>query len=171
MTAHADDLVLAFYPNARGFAYVLFEGAHSPVDWGGSDIRGKRKARTCLVRLGRIIDRYHPDILLLRDALPKSRSVEFRNLIGNAEQLANSRGVIALRVSRGEVRAAFAELGKPTRYVIAEAIANRIRIFAVLLPPTRRIWNGEDRRMGLFDAAALALTFFYQHRGRPAGAA
>jgi hypothetical protein len=28
------DLVLAIYPQTRGFAFVLFEGWLSPVDWG-----------------------------------------------------------------------------------------------------------------------------------------
>ena len=32
------------------------------------------------------------------------------------------------------------------------------------LPPIRKIWKSEDSRMGLFDAAALALTFFHQRR-------
>ena len=43
---------------------------------------------------------------------------------------------------------------------IAETIAKRIPMFASYVPPIRKIWNGEDRRMGLFDAAALALAFY-----------
>jgi hypothetical protein len=33
-------------------------------------------------------------------------------------------------------------------------------MFAPYAPPIRKIWNGEDRRMGLFDAIALALAFY-----------
>jgi hypothetical protein len=37
------------------------------------------------------------------------------------------------------------------------------RFFALgrFLPPPRKLWKSEDARMGIFDAAALALTFFY----------
>jgi len=139
----------------------------APVDWGVSDVRGKRKAGACLVLLSRLFDRYHPDILLLRDTLHKSRCSEFRGLLEQAERLAAGRGVVSLRVSRDQVKAAFADLAKPTRQATAEAIAQRIPMFAPLLPPARKIWNGEDRRMGLFDAAALALAFFHRHGAEP----
>jgi|SRR5690348_15036174 hypothetical protein len=49
-----------------------------------------------------------------------------------------------------------------TTYCIARAqfIASHIPVFQPLLPPPRKIWNSEDARMSIFDAAALALTFF-----------
>jgi hypothetical protein len=31
--------VMAIYPNTRGFAFVLFEGPLSPVDWQAVEIR------------------------------------------------------------------------------------------------------------------------------------
>jgi hypothetical protein len=45
-------------------------------------------------------------------------------------------------------------------------------IFEGLLLPPRKWWMDENPRMGLFDAAALALTFFYSLRGggrKPSG--
>jgi hypothetical protein len=29
------------------------------------------------------------------------------------------------------------------------------------MPPVRKIWMSEDRRMGIFDAVSLAVTFFH----------
>ncbi|HTV29046.1 MAG TPA: hypothetical protein VMF32_14770 [Xanthobacteraceae bacterium] len=74
--------------------------------------------------------------------------------------LAEGKGIQTYTVSRTEIQRAFTHLGSPTRYTIAGSIAKQIPTFAPLMPPARKIWNGEDRRRGLFDAAALALTFF-----------
>jgi len=73
-------------------------------------------------------------------------------------ELAKSRGVRTVAISRKQIRDVFAFLGSPTRYTVAQAIAQSIQAFKPLVAPKRKIWNGEDRRMGLFDAAALGLT-------------
>ena len=39
-----------------------------------------------------------------------------------------------------------------------------IPAFEAFLPEPRKWWNSEDPRMGLFDAAALALTFFHSSK-------
>ena len=67
-------------------------------------------------------------------------------------------------VSRKQIRETFSYLGSPSRYAIVEAIAKHIPMLASYAPPVRKIWNGEDRRMGLFDAVALALAFFKNER-------
>jgi hypothetical protein len=149
-------LVLAFYPHARGFSYMLLEGPHFPVDWGMSDLPRGKKLRSCLDRLGLLLDRYTPDILVIREMRARSG----RNLSELMLDLAERRNLPAVAISRERVRTAFKHLGSPTRYAIAKAIALPLPIVAPYLPPVRKIWNGEDRRMGLFDAAALALTYF-----------
>jgi hypothetical protein len=158
MNVERQALVMAFYPNARGFAHVIFEGPFSPVDWGISEVRRrKRRLDTYVRRLSILIDRYHPDVLVLRRGRQDSELPEI-------ERLAEDKGVRTYTVSRKEVRRAFAHLGSPTRYAIAVSIAGHIPTFAALMPAARKIWNGEDRRMGLFDAAALALAFFKNGR-------
>jgi hypothetical protein len=54
----------------------------------------------------------------------------------------------------------FSSLGRATRYAIVSDIVRRLPMFASFQPGRRKIWNGEDRRMGFFDAAALAITLF-----------
>ena len=161
MNVDRETLVLAFYPNARGFAYVIFEGAFSPVDWGISEVR-RRKGRlgTCVRRLSVLIDRYHPDVLVVRAGSREREMPAMQTAIDAIDGLAEGKGVQTHTVSRMEIQRAFAHLGSPTRYAIAGSIAKDIPTFAPLMPPARKIWNGEDRRMGLFDAAALALTYF-----------
>ena len=160
MTGRQYELVVAFYPHARGFAYVVFDGPLSPVDWGMSDLPAKVKARRCLRRLSLLLDQYQPDALLIRGVSSAHRKRPMAALLAAVEEEARDRGLFTAVVSRKQIREAFAYLGSPTRRAIVEAIAKHIPMFASYAPPIRKIWNGEDRRMGLFDAVALALAFF-----------
>jgi hypothetical protein len=152
-------LVLAFYPHARGFAYVVFEGPLSPVDWGMSDVRTQGKPAKCLRRMSVLLDQYRPDVVVIRQASEGALATLSRA----AAALVESRRIVTAAVSRDQVRKAFAHLGSPTRYAIVKAIAQQVPVLAPYVPAVRKIWYGEDRRMGLFDAAAMALTFYQGH--------
>ena len=157
MSSSHVDLVMAIFPNTRGFSYAVFEGA-LPVDWGMSDVPGVGRNETCIRRIVALIDRYKPDVLLLRDAA-EARGQRVADLIKATADLPIAPGAICIQVSRAQVKEAFRYLTRPTRYAIARAIAELIPFFEPLVPPVRKIWNSEDRRMGLFDALALALTY------------
>ena len=161
MKAQRYDLVLAIYPNARGFAYVVLEGSQSPVDWGISDLPRRHRGRRCLRRVQRLLEEYRPDALVLRHAEQGWR-VE---LAEGIMELAEARGVPTILLSRRQITEAFGYLGSPTRYSIVEAIARHIPMLGSYVPGRRKIWNGEDRKMGLFDAVALALTFLRRELG------
>lgn len=150
-------VVMAIFPNTRGFGHAVFEDV-LPVDWGVSDVRGHSRNEVCMDRITMLINRYSPDILLLRDAT-EARSSRVASLIQAVATLPLNPGAACIVVSHHQVREAFGYLGRPTRPAIAGAIAERIPFFEALVPPARKIWNSEDRRMGLFDAAALALTY------------
>lgn len=159
MTIERPDLVMALYPNARGFAYVIFEGPSCPVDWGICEVLHKEgRVSACVRRISMLIDRYRPDYLVSR-AVGNSRTAIARIMIEAAEKHAQRNGVTNYRLSRIDIQRTFAQAGSSTRHAIAQAIAKDIPMFAPLIPSARKIWNGEDRRMGLFDAAALALTY------------
>jgi hypothetical protein len=155
MSRRHDTLVLAFYPHARGFSYVVFEGPLSLVDWGMSDVSAKRKTPMCLRRLALLLDQYRPDAVVIRE-MPQGRLAKLSEAI---TKLVESQRIVVAAVSRDRIREAFAALGSPTRYAIVQAIAKQIPVLGPYVPPVRKIWYGEDRRMGLFDAASLALTF------------
>jgi hypothetical protein len=156
MKAERDDLILAFYPHARGFAYVLLEGPNSMVDWGMSDVLAERKTRTCLRRLSHLLKEYRPDAVVTRQ-IPQGRLAKLSESI---TELLKSRRITTAAVSRDRIRETFAYLTSPTRYAIVQVIAKQIPVLAPYVPPVRKIWNGEDRRMGLFDATAIALSYF-----------
>jgi hypothetical protein len=165
MSAKLYKLVMAIFPNTRGFAYVVFEEPLALVDWGLSDVRGAGKNATAVRRVDRLVTMLGPDVVVLRAStdLQAPRGRRLRKLVGSLEELAKAKGIATVQFPREEVRRTFRYLGTPTRYAVARSIAKRIPSFDRYLPPIRQFWKGEDRRMGIFDAAALALTFYRQN--------
>jgi hypothetical protein len=162
MNTRRYNLVMAVFPNARGFAYVVFEGPFSPVDWGMSDVSGLYKNQRAIRLIAAALHRLSPDALILRGLgdVPLSRNRRLQSLNEAIESLAETHGITSFKFTRGQIQRSFRFLGSPTRYAIVLAIAKRIPLFEQFVPPIRKIWKNEDRRMGLFDAAALALTFY-----------
>lgn len=166
------ELVLAVYLNTRGFAFVVFEGPLSPVDWGVKEIRGRRKNTRCLSALRRIFNQYEPAVLVLQDTSPEGtrRARRIEALNAAIFELAKRHTMPVFAYSRDRVRVAFSDLVRPSKQTIAEVIAKHIPAFERYLPPPRKPWMSEDSRMGLFDAAALVLTFFQSAAGGEQGA-
>jgi hypothetical protein len=161
------ELVLAIYLTRRGLSFVLFEGSLSPLDWGSSRRYGPEKNDHCLKIAGALFRRYHPDVLVLQDTswTGTQRSQRIMNLNAALFELAERQGLPVCAFSRDGVRTVFGYLGSPTKRAIAEVIAKHIPAFEPYLPPERKPWMEEDARMGIFDAAALALTFFESTAG------
>jgi len=88
------------------------------------------------------------------------RSERIRRLHSLIAKYAESENLTLARYSRAAVQATFREAGAITRYEIAQAIASYIPAFAHKLPRVQKLWQSEDERLSLFDAAALALTHF-----------
>jgi hypothetical protein len=159
--------VLAVYLNTRGFAFVVFESSLSPVDWGIKETRGPHKNSRCITKIERIVDRYRPSVLILQDTSLEGthRTQRIRDLNEDLVELAMIREIPACAYSRTDVRNAFSEFGIESKHDLALVIAQHIPAFERYLPPPRKPWMSEDARMGLFDAAALALTFFQSAGG------
>jgi len=156
------DLVLALYPNTRGFAFVVFEGSLAPVDWSVKEIRGLQKNSRCLLAIEALLGRYTPDVVVLQDTSIDGtrRAKRVCELNASIEELVIERGISIQAYSRAQVRETFSRFGVASKYSIAESIAKHVPAFERYLPPPRKLWMSEDARMCLFDAAALAMTFF-----------
>jgi Holliday junction resolvasome RuvABC endonuclease subunit len=160
-------LVLAIYLNTRGFAFVIFESALSPVDWGVKEVRGSRKHARCLAKVVAILDQYQPDVLVIQDTWSQDTSRARRIVKLNAAiaELAPPRGMALYVYSRADVWDAFRDVGVSNKQDLARVVALHIPFFERLVPPPRKPWKSEDARMGIFEAAALALTFFKDEAG------
>lgn len=152
------DRVLAVAPTTRGFAYVVFESALAPFDWGSHGISGPRKNAKFLQRLEAIIERCHPQVIVLQDTM--RRRARIRTLSLAIRHMAASAQIDVHIYHRAAIRRCFAPAGARTKVEIAHAIARMIPALSHRLPPTRKIWMSEDRRQSLFDAAALGLAYY-----------
>ena len=160
-------LVTAIYLNARGFAFVVFVGPLVLLDWSTVETRGSDRRENILVRINSLLTRYKPDVVVLQDMSRNGthRPHRIRHLNEAIAEAAERYPFPVAFVSRSNVRQYFAYLGSVTKDTIAVAIAKRIPVFERLrlLPRPRKPWQSENARMGIFDAAALALTFFHTH--------
>lgn len=167
------EIVLAIYTTDRGFGWAVFEGRHSLIDWGVKEVRGD-KNRQSLAKASNLLLWYKPDILVLENPFADGgrRSTRIKQLHRQLTELAESCKVQTKQISRSDIKAVFELRSAKSRYDIALAIAEELPPLAPWLPPPRKIWLGENPRLSIFDAAALAISFFEigtlaDHRKRP----
>lgn len=155
------ELVLALQPSSRGLAYILFEGPQSPVAWGMKDLRGRKKLSLSFEATSELITNYEPEVLVIEDVLPsKDRQLNRRKRLQRMiTTYAEGRGLDVYAYTRADIRSCFADSGAITRREIAQVIAGRVHALS-RLPPEKKLWKSDHRRMFLFDAASLALTYF-----------
>ena len=154
-------LVLAIHPTSRGFGWVLFEGSLVPVDWGIASAKVNRSAQ-CMVRFKQLLDQYQPSALVLEkfEEDDSHRGERIRALAQTMHGFANNRNMDTPVYSREEVSITVTGNAKANRHAVARAVAVRLPILRHRLPEARKLWQSEDSRQGLFDAAALNITHY-----------
>lgn len=153
------NLVLGIYPTYKGFGWALFEDALVPYDWGIASARVSRNARL-IVRFERLLKRYQPTVVVFEQFERRERADRLQHLCRRMIHLAGCRGMDTRTYSIAVIRTCFASVGATTRFEIAQTIALHIEALRHKLPPIRRPWKAQDARMSLFNAAALAITYF-----------
>lgn len=146
---------LALDTTSEGFAFAVLQGSETLLEWGCSQVN-KGKPEEWRRRVDRLIERYHPKLLALADIENSRRGRWAKKFTLDMESLANKRGIAVKRVSRREVQELFADSGT-TKYEIAVAIARMLPDLEPRLPPKRKPWMSEDKRMSIFDAVSFAL--------------
>lgn len=153
--------VVAIYPNSRGVAFVVFEPGRSLIDWGTKKPNKMRSTDHYLAAITDLFQLYSPATLILQDMSGAGtvRAERMRALNVAIAQRAKDLDVPVHLYSRAEVLEVFAPYGLRTKAQIADAIGKHINALKRYVPPPRKPWMSEHAWMGLFDAAALALTF------------
>lgn len=153
-------LLLAIHPTSRGFGWVLFEGP-LPVDWGIASAKIDRSAKS-MARFKQLLDQYQPSALILEkfEQSDSRRSERIRLLAQTMRGFANNHDMDTPVYSREEVSAALTGSTKASRHTVALAVAEQLPILRHRLPNARKLWQSEDNRQCLFDAAALGITHF-----------
>jgi Holliday junction resolvasome RuvABC endonuclease subunit len=154
-------LVLAIHPTSRGFGWVLFEGPLVPVDWGIASAKANRSAQ-CMGRFKQLLDQYQPSVLILEKygEDDSQRSERIRSLAQTMRGFANNRDMDTPVYSREEVSAAVTNSKNSNRHTVALEVSEQLPELRHRLPNARKLWQSEDDRQCLFDAAALGITHY-----------
>lgn len=152
-------LILSVHPTAKGLGFSVFDSPQNLIDWGYSDIRINKRERT-LKRLKSLIDLYQPDTIVLEDTRTPSfrRLSRIKKVITAITTTAIKQGIPVYHYSQEQIHQAFGRKNKDDR---AKNITEVLPELAPSLPPKRRLWDRQHPQMQMFDAVALALTYFY----------
>src|SRR5439155_1023562 len=170
MTQVSSQRILALDLRPRSFGYVVFEGPEELLEWGVRSFRnGVNEVRVPVYdKLARILEDYAPSTLVLKELRAPTNSSSARKIekmLLAVRSEAKAHGVAVRIVSRKAVRKAFEDVGVPTKYAIASALAQSFPELAWKLPPKRKPWESEDYRMSIFDAAAVGVAYFASQLG------
>lgn len=154
--------VLAIAPVSRGVGYTFFESPRSPVDWG---VRTARIGKNELSRrhVDSLMTFYQPDTLVLERFGEDTNRDRVANLNDQLASIAAGRGVEVVQLHRDEIKGVFGQMGSKTKFGIAKTIADWLPELAPHMPRYRVPWRSEDHSMAIFEAAALALCYYYIH--------
>jgi Holliday junction resolvasome RuvABC endonuclease subunit len=157
--------VLAIDPTSRGFGFVVLESPTTLVDWGVKAIRPQKEGKV-LAKVSELIRHYRPEIIVLEDHRRSRRCARIQNLLDGICRLATAEGLKSRCVPVSRVKKIFCTFRANTKHEIAHAVAQQLPELAPRVPRYRKPWMSEDYRMAIFDAAALALTYFYSRQVR-----
>lgn len=152
--------VLAIHPKPRGFGFAILESQTALVDWGVKATRQEKEAKT-LEKVAELIRHYQPGTLITEDGRQSRRCSRVQRLLERVRALAARAGVKPCSISPTRVRKVFLAFKANTKHEVAHVIARQLPELAPHLPRHRKPWMSEDYRMAIFDATALALTYFY----------
>jgi hypothetical protein len=88
------------------------------------------------------------------------RGTKKTKMLTTIKRQARSRRIPIRFISRRDVNRAFVGF-ESNKYEVASVLAKQFPALASRLPPKRKIWQSEDYRMGIFDAAAVGVAYFY----------
>ncbi len=152
--------VLAIDPHVRGFGYIVFDDPKNPIEWGSKTIRIMKQERTCKAVL-KLIKFYKPNILIIQDTTDSKRCARINHLNERLAALAIKHGIKTASIADHDIDVVFAQFGASTKFDIATAIVKWFPALEPKLPHKRKLWEAEDERSALFDAAALAVVYYY----------
>jgi len=160
-TASEKIRILAIALTARGFGYCVMEN-QVILESGNKGVEGNKNSQS-VFKIEKLLKQFLPSILVLQDvnAAGCRRAPRIKTLHRQIIELAASRKIKVSLFSGKMLRIALVGDVKGTKHEMAEFLAKKYPIeLAGKLPPKRRLWENEDGRMDMFDAAGLAVVFW-----------
>jgi len=147
---------IGLYPTRQGFAFAVLEARGLLVAWGFARIDNAPDSAFG-ARVLELMKRYSPAVVTVEDGSNQARSEKARRRTARIVEIATSRACDVRPISREMVRRALSLSVDATTYDVATRTAELFDELLQHLPPKRRLWESEDRRMPLFHAVGLAL--------------
>lgn len=157
--------ILSFDLRSRWLAYVVFEWPDRLLDCGMRKFIGDHHVKPIADLLGT----FRPSVAVLRTvARGDRRNVPgVRRAINLVRMEARRRSIPVETMSARLSRSYFRRYGRQTKYQIASFLAAHFPPLANRLPPPRKKWKPEDRRMSIFDAAEIAVAYLALEASAP----
>lgn len=151
----------------RGFGFVVIEGGDRFIDWG---IKVVTSEKMNAENVKRLLKHNQPRALVLKKYASRKncRSARIWRVHTEIAGLGVKFNVAVREITREQVTRFIFGNERGSKDALASRLADRFpQELGFWLPSKRRIWDGEDYRMALFDAVALALTFVAVSEVRP----
>lgn len=154
--------VLALEVVSTVCAFVVLEGTERLVEWGSRGVTDD--VSRFLPKLDREVMRYRPDVLVVEDAGHSKKGERVRTHLAWVEQWADDHELLWSAIARTDLKTWSEHLG-PTKEARAGALATLFPELKPLVPPPRKVWEAEAKRLSVFVALQRALCY-YERSGR-----
>jgi len=159
--------IIAIDVRAASFGFAVFEGHGRLLDWGVKSFRrGVNAVKIPASRkMATLLEEFSPRTLVVRnynrrDAKKRTAMLAAILAVGKKHRIP------AHLISKGVLTKAFA-LNEQNKYAVASAVAQQLPELAPKLPRKRKIWEGEDYRISIFDAAAAGIAYLKKQNQEP----
>jgi hypothetical protein len=159
--------IIALDVRPQNFGFVVFHGPNLILDWGIKSFReGVNAVKIPPARkLSILLDEFKPSAIVIRECETRGNRKKTK-ILPTIQRQARRRGIPITFITRRDVNRAFVGF-ESNKYEVASVLARQFPALASRLPPKRKIWQNEDYRMGIFDAAAVGVAYFTRRSRRP----
>lgn len=159
------NVVMALFLHSRGFSIAILEDALTVVNAYNVVLHSYPICnRTILKKVKEKMKFYLPEVVILEDAegFGSRKGKRVVKMISKIEKYAKSQKLKVRKYSRNDIRFVFNAFNAHSKYEIAKIITENIKHLPVSLPEKRKSHMPEHYSMNIFDAIALAITYYYQ---------
>ena len=156
--------ILGISLRSQRLGFAIIEGSVELIHWGMVYYEKNEDARVAAAarRVAALLERFAPSIM----GIEKSRTANALNpervelLYRSIRREASHFSASTLLFTRIKVREAFQDFGARSKDDIAAILARMFPELQPSLPPKRKLWEPEHFSMPMFDAVALAVSYW-----------
>ena len=167
MKSKYDNTTIGIFPSRDGFGWMVFDGPLGAYQWGASALaKNERtpdaKNARCLAGIERLLSKYRPAIVVIEafEGPGTKRHERIKHLCRSIIALSATHRLPVRIITRADIRTCFTSTKAVTRQQTATTVARWVKELRRLAPIERRLWEGEDPNMALFNATALLIAHY-----------